>query len=592
MKRLVLSLLSSLVLLSGCGQTTTQQVTYAIEDNLAFNEFMDQEFTDTMMDSLINTHLTLEHPENYGIDITKIDSAWGKGFSSSELDQAKQVLEDRYDQFLTFDYSSLSRNQQDVYDTYDFIARINIKSNDEKYDYYNQLFSSISGVHSSISTIFQDFRVNDLDDIDVMIRLANELPIYIQSALDYTIIQAEKGLLMTDIDAVVNSCNAILNDDTNPLLTSMLAKLDQFELNSSDYESYKAKIDEAYTNGIQVAYQLIVDTLPTLKSNNNTMGYAAFENGAQFYEMLVQYTIGQELTIKEIEKYLEEKEDEISEELINLIRYNPDPTEIVNYLQSGELPTFPFENYQQILTYNKSRMNEYLPGINDIDYMISDLPESLVTDGVLAYYMLPTVDGNETQIMRVNPFGVDIQSIETFETISHEGYPGHMYQFNYMYEHRDSLWLTQCVSMQSNSEGYGRYAQYLALLHLDEISDEFAKFYTYSNLFSAIQTLKMDIYIHYYGYSIGDIQTYLEENGFVSSMEVVNLIYKQLQANPSIFFAYDYGLLQILDLKEYAQDQLNDEYDEIGFNTALLDASNCCYSVVKRYVDEYIQSKK
>ena len=60
------------------------------------------------------------------------------------------------------------------------------------------------------------------------------------------------------------------------------------------------------------------------------------------------------------------------------------------------------------------------------------------TAGVAAYFNIPSLDGDTVKQLRVNPNNAGVDSIDTFSTVAHEGFPGHMYQYAYMYEIIDS----------------------------------------------------------------------------------------------------------------------------------------------------------
>ena len=48
------------------------------------------------------------------------------------------------------------------------------------------------------------------------------------------------------------------------------------------------------------------------------------------------------------------------------------------------------------------------------------------------------MDGNGIKQLRVNPSTGEVSDLDTFSTVAHEGYPGHMYQYAYMYENIQS----------------------------------------------------------------------------------------------------------------------------------------------------------
>ena len=74
--------------------------------------------------------------------------------------------------------------------------------------------------------------------------------------------------------------------------------------------------------------------------------------------------------------------------------------------------------------------------------------------GVTAYFNIPTLDGDSIKQLRVNPISNDVSSISTFSTVAHEGFPGHMYQYAYMYENVESNYIKALSNINAYTEGY------------------------------------------------------------------------------------------------------------------------------------------
>ena len=69
------------------------------------------------------------------------------------------------------------------------------------------------------------------------------------------------------------------------------------------------------------------------------------------------------------------------------------------------------------------------------------------------------------------------------------------------------------------------------------------------------------------------------------------LQYEQLRDDPAAFIPYYAGYKQIIDLKEQAQDELGNKFDEVSFNQAFLESGNVPFMIVERHIDEYIANQ-
>ena len=64
---------------------------------------------------------------------------------------------------------------------------------------------------------------------------------------------------------------------------------------------------------------------------------------------------------------------------------------------------------------------------------------------------------------------LDVQSLETFSTVAHEGIPGHMYQIAYAYKNVKDPWRNSMASFLGYTEGYATYTELYALKYLDGV---------------------------------------------------------------------------------------------------------------------------
>ena len=129
-------------------------------------------------------------------------------------------------------------------------------------------------------------------------------------------------------------------------------------------------------------------------------------------------------------------------------------------LINNKLPNTSYKSYKDILDSNKKKIKENFPSVNNLDYVIKDINEEIASDsGVAAYFNIPAIDGNSAKQLRVNPKNGGANTIDTYSTVSHEGFPGHMYQYAYMYENVDSLYIKAIANVLAYTEGYAVYAQ-------------------------------------------------------------------------------------------------------------------------------------
>mgnify|MGYP007004083000 FL=1 len=96
---------------------------------------------------------------------------------------------------------------------------------------------------------------------------------------------------MTDIDAVIEYCDRIVaSGENSSVLTSIKENIDKSGMKGEQANIYKEQARAVFTESFIPAYQDISATMKKIKKagKNNSEGYAKFENGKEYYELLVQ----------------------------------------------------------------------------------------------------------------------------------------------------------------------------------------------------------------------------------------------------------------------------------------------------------------
>lgn len=571
--------------LAGCSQV---KIGYEQEK---FDAFMQDVFVNTMQSDYTTAHTFLQNPADFGVDMEKIPVNLGDRFTQENMEKQREQLRETNDTFREFDRDLLTAEQQDIYDTFDAQIALEIQFSDAKFDYYAPLFESMSGLQFQLPTLFADWEVRSEQDVQDLITLVQDVKPYVASALDYTQKQADMGLLMLDLDAVADYCSGIVQaGEQSAILSAMSAGIDSLNLDPERAETYKNELAQAFTDSFIPAFQHICDTMDSLKASgkNHTQGLAQFEHGKEYYELLLRQSIGADQSVQEVREMMETAGQDHLKNLSAILLQNP--TALLPLLENN-LPETGYDSYQEILDDLRDKIPERFPEVQELNYNIVATNEEIASDtGVAAYFNIPPLDGTSAKQLRVNPNTGEVSSLSTYSTVAHEGFPGHMYQYAYMYEHVDSDYIKALSNVPAYTEGYAVYAQYEALKELEGIDQALLDAYRENELISYCAIIVCDIGIHYEGWSIEEFTSYLNSQGFSLAGEDARLQYEQLWANPCAFEPYYVGYEQFRALKEKAQDALGDQFQEKAFNEVILRSGTVPFSVVERNVEAYIKN--
>ena len=72
--------------------------------------------------------------------------------------------------------------------------------------------------------------------------------------------------------------------------------------------------------------------------------------------------------------------------------------------------------------------------------------------------------------------------------------------------------------------------------------------------------------------------------------EAAQSIMDYVIAEPANYQMYCVGWLEWEAMRDYAEEELGDRFDEVKFHQALLDVGPCQFSILQAQLDEYIKS--
>lgn len=540
MKKL-LSIILSLCLLSGC-------TTKVEGPNKQFIDFCNDYFINEMESDYTTMHQYLENPENYGIDTNNVEISLGH-VNEDTTKQVEQTLDD----LKSFKYNDLDTTQKVIYDELEKELNWELKMNDEKFMYSTNVLSSMGGIHENLITFFSEYVLRNEKDIQDLLILIQDTPRYMDEVISYIKEQANQNMLRFDYDTVTSSIQETLASKDNSSITKELIK-EVDALSIDNKESYKTQIHDSIQQYVFPSYQSLLDTIVSLKDKVQPVtGLYNTENGLEYYELLVEKATGTTTSIEDIQEQLQDA--------LTDVLYNYTYTEI----ETDPIST-SFNSAEEILTFLNENYKSYFPEVKDMNYELTPLDDDQSTDGIVAYFVIPSLDNTLPYQIRYNQrdYGKDTTDIELYTTLAHEGITGHMYQAQYNAENLE--YPIQFLFDNSGlAEGYATYAQIYALNYLDLTTTG----YKLESEMNFYLTALLDIEINYNGLTLDELNSQYGMD--------MSTIYNQVADNPTTFLSYYYGYLQILNLKDQ-------KMSDMDFHNNLLKYGNVYFDVLKKHM--------
>ena len=596
-KKLFVSLLLLIIIItsSSCGVTPTR-------DPSEFDDFSKQVLTLVIGSDEFALNYYFKEPENYGL-------SHGEPYLPVPTTSSNVIgtilINTILGQVNSFDLNQLTHDQRmTAYIIKDLLADINNKLTDEEYLGSNYLGSYL-GYQAQLPILLLQYNFRNENDIINYFKLIDLVPETFKAYVDFEIEKADNGYGMPDfvIENVLGQCEGFLTNIDNKeevhfMISEVNKKIDEVDFLTSDLKAYYKSLNIVKVRGpLKEGYEYVLNNLSVVKGRaTNNMGLAHYvgENGEEigknYYTKLFQDAVGYDISVEEAYDYVEEILDSsyvLLEEYAEKIANDPDL--IADYKSIVYMP----EDIEGQIEYFQSNFTNVPQISSDLNITIKYIDDSISDYFSPAAYIVSAIDEYENEFILLNPKQIVIDNgdgttrLDTdylYTTLAHEGYPGHLYQ-NVYFKSTNPNVLRLLLRHTGYSEGWAKYAETLSLelfFEQNQYDDAIENYIYYDSIFNAAFYTKLDMGIHYYGWTLEETASYIQLY-YDASLEDCQSIYEQLTEVPTNYPTYFFTYLKIIDMREEA---LSKGYSLYDFHKAYLD----CGPMALKYVEEYIDS--
>lgn len=544
-----------------------------------FDALIQQIFRDEVTSDSFTLNYTLKAKENYGI--TQEKPTLGE-YSLKEMKNSLVISENRVATLETYDYEKLTKEQKLIYDTIYLLSKQNLEAAD--FLEYTECLGPTTGIQTQLPVYFAEYSLRSKNDVDTYLELLNLVPAYFKEILSFEQMKAKKGIFMseTTAQAIIDQCNDFVSKtEENYLITIFAGKLlSVADMTDTEKSTYEQKNKELVLNAVIPAYKNLAEGLKELiGSSKNQKGLCYLEKGKEYYSYLVKAKTGSDRSIKEIEHILDNKIEELKKKIAKVISDTPD---VYYQAQKAE---YTYNTPQTAMEHLKKAIQKDFPALDEsIGYELKYVDASLEESMSPAFYLTPAIDDYKNNVIYINR-NKRYDLSKAFTTISHEGYPGHLYQTCYFQSQNPSP-LRSMINVAGYTEGWGTYAE-LYGYDLAGLKKDVAKLLKENTLITLCLYAKADIGIHYKGWDQKKLQRYLTDFGFSKSNMMA--IYQSLLAEPASYMPYTIGYLEIDDLLNDAKKQLGRKFVLKDFHKFFLSLGPVPFTVAKDRMQGWIE---
>ena len=573
-------------------------IQYADTENAEFEQYIKETYAKTALYSSSDYNQQIKDFSLYGIERPK-KAYWfiepeGKTVEE-KLENEKKSVEEDYEKLMQFDGAALTEDEYFTFITQK--SNLEVKLKKCEYNLFHEPFYPNRGIQANVGVVLSEYIFREKQDVEDYIELLKSFPDYVSYNVDFDNWRAEQGYAMQEsmADAVIKQCDTFLVDKENHyLIQEFDRKIDEADfLTADEKQEYKEK-DKESVKYVFDGIEMIKKCVAANKGKASVKGgLANYPDGkAYFNEYIIPYFAGSDKTGDEIIAEFDTRISQIRTEASMIAQNKPEAYQF--FLENSASLFGDFDNNEvedALSMIQEKTMGDY-PELPEIKYKASYLSPVLsdIMTTVLAYYMHPAYDDPEGNIIRVNRNRPENKWLN----LSHEGCPGHMYQFNYL-QSTDQNILRKSAYSLGYLEGWAVYASYNAYMDFDypnTDSDEIIGRINYINseLTYLIQE-RMDIGINYEGWDEEALSKWMKDNGLNAS--VADIAYGELLSqDPGLLLSYSQGFEEMRAMKEYAEKKLGGKFNLVDYHKVVLTAGPCMYKELKFKVDEYIRENQ
>lgn len=561
---------------------------HIFSEDSQFRSFTREVFQKEVSGSMLTLHYSLADPEKKNIARPAPTLGTVSYDNTASIHQCQEYLK----KLLSFSYSDLSRENRltsDMLLLYFHTSEASLQNG-----FPEEILSPSLGIQAQLPVLLAEYAFYKEQDISDYLNILVSIEPYFESVLQYEQERAHQGYFMSDttLDRILEQCREFVKDpENNYMLDVFSQKLKEYgKFTDSEQNELMKRHKEILLNKVIPAYEKLIIGLNALRgSGKNPMGLTYYKKGQKHYEYLLQAETGCYDSVKKIQQRLYEQLADDTARIQMMLKEQPSLLQKMN--AETDLDTFQPTKALQILQKKSEKDFPALPETVSPD--IRYVHKSMEAYSSPAFYLTPPLDTGSPNVIYINPSS-QTSNLELFTTLSHEGFPGHLYQTVY-FGSCDPDDIRYLITSSGYVEGWATYVEsygyQYAADYLDDpaASDLTALAWMNRSINLCIYSL-MDIGIHYHGWTPDAAASFLKNFG-ITDTSVVQEIYQYIVETPGNYLKYYLGYLNFLDLRQKWQDTLGEHFDLKKFHQKILETGPVSFPVLQKYMDQELSEK-
>ena len=483
---------------------------------------------------------------------------------------------------------------------------------DRRFRYHDYPVNQLFGLQNSIPRFLDTFhQVNSSEDAEHYISRLSKIGIKMEQNMEGLLIRENLGIIPPTF--VIDKSVAIMKEfvaqpaEQNVLYASFKGKLEDVdEIAEADRAAFLASAAEQIDDVVYPAYQAYIDYFSALRAKSNSdAGVWKLPDGEAYYNYLLRQHTTTDMTAAEIHAIGLAEVERIQAEMLQIFAaegYDPSLGVKALFDQLAEEERFYYPDTDagraQILEDYTTIIDEIEAGIAGAfnikpkaDIVVKRVPEFSEETAPGAYYSHPSRDGSRPGTFYANLFDIKATPKYGMRTLAyHEGVPGHHFQVAIQTELEGIPEFRKESGFTSYAEGWGLYAERLAweMGFQPDPYDNLGRLQ--GELFRAVR-LVVDTGIHAKRWTREQAIDYMLANTGTAESDVISEIERYI-VMPGQATAYKVGMMELLRLRDEAQEALGAKFDIRDFHDVVLKDGALPLTALRQLVMQYIAEKQ
>lgn len=520
-----------------------------------------------------------------------------------------------FGQVKNFDYSELNEDQQMTYDIIvDMLDNINAKTPEMSY-LSNNYLGSYLGYQAQLPLLLVEYHFKDKLDVDNYFKYLDLVPETFKKYVEFEVEKADNGYGMPDfvIDKVVEQCVNFIgkaSEEDHFMINVVNNKIDKLDfLTDEEKQNYKEINKEKVKGPLIDGYAYVRDNLPALKGKaTNNMGLAHYFTtktdstekvniGQKYYELAFQKAVGYNISMEEAIAYVESKLSKYEKELATFRQHTKDDstflTRVAETKFMNQTPEEQLALYQRIIYSDFPTLNLE----NELNVEVKYIDKAMEDNFSPAAYMTSPIDEFKNEYIYLNNKSILIDKEDDdgniakvydynylFTTLAHEGFPGHLYQ-NVYFKNQKTNVLRKVIKSSGYMEGWATYVENYMYNFLEGYDQDVIDFYLFQENYQAAIYSRLDMGIHYDGWTLEETYNYLSKYYNVT-IDSTKSVYERLIEVPNNCQYYYFTYFKLCDMYEKVKTKLGNDFNPTEYHKRILD----CGPLPLRFVEKRVLS--